>query len=140
MSSEHVKRETFKYEPVKHERRAMARYRDNIPVTVKIDDSILEANAIEISFAGMRVECKGAIASHVFSRYIRVMPGENIAATLDISILNQKGLLEVLHSKATLVSVNRAAQSLYIVGFKFLEFHEVGLEKWKQYISTKFLV
>lgn len=140
MKSESSKLDAIKHEPVKNERRAMARYRDKLPVAVKMDESLLEANAIEVSQAGIRIECEGAIANHIFKRYIQVMPGENVTANLDIKVMNENCLADSLKSKAKLVSVNRAAQSRYIVGFEFLEFIEGGLENWQAYIATKILV
>ncbi len=134
------KLDAVKNDVVKFERRAMARYRDQLPITVKMDDSLLTAIAVEVSLAGMRIDCEGAIATHVFSQYIQVMPGENITAVLDFNIVDHAGLTIVLSSQAKLVSVNRAAQSRYIVGFKFLDFSENGLEDWKRYISSKCLL
>jgi len=140
LSSGDIKAENVKNEPVKNERRAMARYRDKLSVAVKIDESLLQAHAIEISLAGVRIECEGGVANYVFSRYIQVMPGENITAILDIDLINQQGLSEILNAKAKLISVNRVAQARYVVGFEFLELFETGPDNWKQYIASKSLV
>ena len=121
----------------KLERRAVARYRVKLPVDVEMDGyTISEAISIEISLAGIRLACEGPVAGKLLNKYIQVTPGENITANIEIKLPNPSGVTQNLHCKARVVSVNRASQVRYNVGFKFLKFDDDSQQYWQDYIST----
>ena len=120
----------------KVERRAVARYRVKLPVDVEMDGyTISEARSIEVSLAGIRLACEGSIAGRLLSKYIQVTPGSNITANIQIKIPNDAEFTHNIFCTARVISVNRASQNCYNVGFNFLEFDETSQERWQDYIS-----
>lgn len=121
----------------KVERRAVARYRVKLSVDVEMDAYMIkESTSIEVSLAGIRLACEGSVAEKLLSKYIQVTPGENITANIAIKIPSTTGVAHNIHCRARLVSVNRASQSCYNVGFNFLDFDEDSQEHWQDYISN----
>lgn len=127
---------------MKTERRAVARYKDKVAVQVEMDEYEFDAESMEVSLLGMRVVCDGGVTSSLFNKYIKVTPGENVAATLQIkipqiNIPRSRGLVNTIAAKARVISVSRISQSSYVVGFNIIEFHDEAQELWENYISTK---
>ena len=123
---------------MKGERRAVARYRDKLPVEIDIDGQVYrDAASIEISLTGLRILCEGGHASNLFSKHIQVTPAENLFANLVIKTSTQTGLINNIYCVAKLISVNRVSQSSYLIGFQFLEFKDDCQEVWQNYIANK---
>jgi len=122
---------------LKTERRAVARYRAKLAVQINMDEYSFDATSMEVSMRGLRIICEGSTANKIFNRYIQVTPGENIAADIHIKIPKPRGLTDTVKCLTRVISVNRASQSSYIVGFNIIEFDEDGRELWGHYISTK---
>ncbi len=121
---------------MKGERRAVARYRDMLPVEIEMGGHTFEnATSIEISLAGIRLTCDGPVADSILHQYIQVTPGENITANIQIKIPEATGLVNNIHCRTRVISVNRASQVRYIVGLKFLEFDGYSKLIWTNYIS-----
>ena len=100
---------------LKTERRAVARYRAKIAVQIEMDDYEFDAKSMEISLVGMRVVCDGGVTSGLFNKYIKVTPGENVTAVLQIKIPKDRGLVNTIAAKARVTSVSRISQSSYVV-------------------------
>lgn len=122
---------------MKTERRAVARYRAKLTVQINMDEYSFDATSIEVSMRGLRIICEGPTANKIFNRYIQVTPGENIAADIQIKTPKPRGLTDTVKCLAKVISVNRASQSSYIVGFNIIEFVEDSRELWGDYIATK---
>jgi len=122
---------------LKTERRAVACYRAKLTVQINMDEYGFDATSMEISMLGLRIICEVPTANKIFNRYIQVTPGENIAADIHIKIPKPRGLTDTVKCLTRVISVNRASQSSYIVGFNIIEFDEDGQELWGNYISTK---
>lgn len=121
---------------MKGERRAVARYRAKLPVEIEMGGHKFEnAASIEISLAGIRIACNGPVAGRILHQYIQVTPGENITANIQIKIPEATGLVNNIHCRTRVISVNRASQARYIVGLKFLEFDGYSQLVWTNYIS-----
>lgn len=121
---------------MKGERRAVARYRAVLPVEIEMGGNTFEnATSIEISLAGIRLTCDGPVAGSILHQYIQVTPGENITANIQIKIPEATGLVNNIHCRTRVISVNRASQARYIVGLKFLEFDGYSQLVWTNYIS-----
>jgi len=95
---------------LKNERRAVARYQEKLAVQINMNDFSLPATTKEISLHGLRVVCEGPSASGMFSRYIQVTPGENIAVDMQIKLPELKGLVETIKCKTKVISVNRVSR------------------------------
>lgn len=122
---------------MKAERRAVARYQEKLAVQINMNDFSTPATAMEISLRGLRVVCEGPAASGMFSRYIRVTPGENIIVDMQIKLPNPSGLTESLGFQTKVISVNRVSQNSYVVGFEIVKLATNDLEVWQDYISSK---
>ena len=123
---------------MKDDRRAVARYRDKLPVEIDIDGQVYkDAASIEISLTGLRILCEGGLASSLFSKHIQVAPAENLFANLVIKIPESTGLINNIYCVAKVISVNRVSQSSYLIGLKFLEFRDDCQEAWQNYIANK---
>lgn len=122
---------------MKIERRAVARYRAKIAVQIEMDEYEFDAMSMEISLLGLSAVCDGNVANKVFNRYIKVTPGENLAAGMQIKIPQGRGLVKTIVCETRVISVNRISQSSYIVGFNIAEFQSDGKELWADYISAK---
>ena len=118
------------------ERRAVARYRNKLPVEINIDEQIYkDATSMEISLTGMRISCEGGLAGILFSKHIQVTPADNLFAKLVIKTPKSTGLIDNIYCVAKVISVNRVSQSCYVVGLKFLEFKDDCQEMWQNYID-----
>jgi hypothetical protein len=122
---------------LKTERRAVARYRVKIAVQIEIDEYEFDAMSIEISLLGLSAVCDGNIANKVFNQHIKVTPGENIAADIQLKISQGRGLVKTIKCQARVISVSRISQSSYVVGFNIIEFDSEGQELWQNFISSK---
>ena len=122
---------------MKTERRAVARYRAKLPVQIEMNDYCFDAMTTEVSLRGLRVLCEGPLSNTVFNQYIQVTPGENIGANIQIKVPSPRGTANNVTCDARVISVNRIAQSSYIVGFKIIELQSQSLECWQDYIATR---
>ncbi len=122
---------------MKTERRAVARYRAKIAVQIEMDEYEFDAMSMEISLLGLRAVCDGNIANKVFNQYIKVTPGENITAGMQIKIPWGRGLVKTIQCQTRVIFVNRISQSSYVVGFNITKFQDEGQELWQDYIATK---
>ena len=122
---------------MKTERRAVARYKAKLDVQIDMDEYSFDAVSMEVSLRGLRIVCEGLLANKIFNRYLRVTPGENITANIQIKIPRQHDLTDILKCHVRVISVNRISQSSYVVGFNIIEFDEDDLESWKTYIAKR---
>ncbi len=123
---------------MKDERRAVARYRDKLPVEIDIDGQVYkDAASVEISLTGLRVSCEGGLAGSLFSKHIQVTPADNLFANLVIKIPASTGLISNIYCVAKVISVNRVSQTRYLIGLKFLEFRDDCQDMWQNYITSK---
>ena len=122
---------------MKTERRAVARYRAKLPLQIEMNDYCFDAMTTEVSLHGLRVLCEGPLSNKMFNQYIQVTPGENIGANIQIKVPSPSGTANNVACDARLISVNRIAQSSYIVGFKIIELQSQSLEYWQEYIATQ---
>lgn len=122
---------------MKTERRAVARYRAKLDVQIDIDEYSFDAVSMEVSLRGLRIVCEGLLANKIFSRYLQVTLGENIAANIQIKIPRKHDLTDTLKCNTRVISVNRISQSSYVVGFNIIDFDEDALESWEAYIAKR---
>jgi len=122
---------------LKTERRAVARYRAKLDVQIDIDEYSFDAVSMEVSLRGLRIVCEGLLANKIFSRYLQVTLGENIAANIQIKIPRKHDLTDTLKCNTRVISVNRISQSSYVVGFNIIDFDEDALESWEAYIAKR---
>lgn len=123
---------------MKGERRAVARYRDKLPVEIDIDGQVYkDAASVDISLTGLRVSCEGGFTGSLFSKHIQVTPADNLFANLVIKIPASTGLISSICCVAKVISINRVSQTHYLIGLKFLEFRDDCQEIWNNYIANK---
>ncbi len=122
---------------MKTERRAIARYRAKLRVQIEMNDYQFDAMTTEVSLRGLRALCEGPVSNTVFNQYIQVTPGANISANIQIKVPSPRGTADNIKCDARVISVNRIAQSSYIVGFKIHELQSESLECWQEYIATR---
>lgn len=123
---------------MKSERRAVARYSDKLQVEIEIDGLICnDAISMDISLAGARLFCEGGLARNIFTKHIKVTPGDNLSANLVIKIPKPIDQIDNIYCEAAVIYVNRASQSSYVVGLKFSEFKNDSKELWESYIQQQ---
>ena len=122
---------------MKTERRAIARYRAKLSVQIEMSEFLFDAMTTEVSLQGLRVLCEGPVSNKVFKKYIQVTPGANISANIQIIAPSTHGENNNVSCHANVISVNRIAQSSYLVGFKINVVEPKSLEYWQEYIASR---
>ncbi len=119
--------------------RRFPRFRTTLPVEIRgVDNKTLKATVIEISQAGMQIQCDTGTAHSIVPGDVAVTPSQNVMVTSMLGLPGPKQKKQTTNEitiQCKIIYSLRYSQDDYIIGLQFLNIDQKTEEKLLAYLD-----